>query len=86
MANIFQILQEIINEYGKYETAAENSIRYHLRNRFHTNDDATNVSEVNDLSVDIEFIPWSRYATELLRGEIIALIFLRFIGLFGQTW
>ena len=34
---------------------------------------------------ETESVPWSRYADELLRGEIIALMFLRFIGLFGQT-
>ena len=36
-ANIFQILHEVINEFGKYETAAENSKGYHLWNRFHAN-------------------------------------------------
>lgn len=30
-------------------------------------------------------VPWSRYAEELMKGEIIVLIFIRFIGLFGQT-
>ena len=50
--------------------------------------DAVDVLEDADpSSVDAAtFVPWSRYATELLRGEIIALMFLRFIGLFGQTW
>ena len=50
-------------------------------------DDAVDVLEDDPSSVDAAtFVPWSRYATELLRGEIIALMFLRFIGLFGQTW
>ena len=48
------------------------------------NSDAVDVLE-DEPSVDASFVPWSRYATELLRGEIIALMFLRFIGLFGQT-
>lgn len=30
-------------------------------------------------------ISWAEYKNELFRGEIVALIFLRFIGLFGQT-
>ena len=34
---------------------------------------------------DQSSVPWSRYVTELARGEIIVLMFIRFIGLFGQT-
>ena len=30
-------------------------------------------------------VSWSVYMDEIFRGEIIALVFLRFIGLFGQT-
>ena len=30
-------------------------------------------------------VSWAQYKNELLRGEIVALIFLRFMALFGQT-
>jgi MFS family permease len=30
-------------------------------------------------------VSWSQYKNELIRGEVIALMFLRFIGIFGQT-
>ena len=39
----------------------------------------------NESIYDTSTVPWSRYLIELGRGEIIALIFIRFIGLFGQT-
>ena len=34
---------------------------------------------------DTSSVPWSRYWQQLCNGEIIILIFIRFIGLFGQT-
>jgi hypothetical protein len=43
------------------------------------------LQSIRDGVYDMESVPWSRYVSEILRAEIIALIFLRFIGLFGQT-
>ena len=41
-------------------------------------------SEIAQNPENIE-VTWSRYFHELCKGEIIVLIFIRFIGLFGQT-
>jgi hypothetical protein len=43
------------------------------------------VSSDSEPIYDQSSVPWSRYVTELARGEIIVLMFIRFIGLFGQT-
>ena len=48
-------------------------------------EDALQEIRNNPGAYDTDSVPWSRYIDELARGEIIALIFIRFIGLFGQT-
>ena len=55
---------------------------------FYISTDTTNgLTEVTDSEqiYGTSSVPWSRYVTELFRGEIIVLMFIRFIGLFGQT-
>ena len=53
---------------------------------FSTNQAQDALQDIRDHGAyDTDSVPWSRYITELARGEIIALIFIRFIGLFGQT-
>ena len=56
------------------------------------NQDIFSISQAEDALQEIranpgayDYVPWSRYIDELARGEIVALIFIRFIGLFGQT-
>ena len=48
-------------------------------------EDSVDATDTVVVTNESESVPWSRYVDELLRGEIIALMFLRFIGLFGQT-
>ena len=54
---------------------------------FHISDTVDALREIRNSQAiyDQSSVPWSRYLTELARGEIIILMFIRFIGLFGQT-
>lgn len=49
---------------------------------------AATAGEGNDVEVVEPAVhppTWSEYMDEILRGEVVALIFLRMIGLLGQT-